>query len=337
MKKHKLSIIVPVFRAEKSIDRLIKSLEEQEFKNYELILVNDISDDEHTKLTTKIIKENEKKYSNIVRIDMPHTKYQGNARNEGLKYATGEYITFADSDDYYSSEYFEKLIPAIEKNKFDILTFNFCAKNNKKTHRIIKEARKEKMYFDKYEGSHLYMKGYLCYAIANACWNKIYKKEFLDNNNFKFIENYKTREDYVFNIICFSKVKEIYNLNEDLYIYVEDDNSDSRKFCSSYVDDLILNYTFLKNVLSDDKDFDRYMGLYYLKTIVSLVSNESINPDYNNGKINIKKYFENENIKKCFLSIKKSDFDYKLWIYYIIYKLHIYNLLYMYNSKNRNI
>lgn len=325
----KLSIIIPTFKSYRTISKLVESLEQQVYNNYEIIIINDIvKNDKESEMNKKIVDELAYKYSNIITYDMPHTKYQGNARNEGMNLAKGEYITFADSDDYYSSDYFEKLIPAIDNNDFDVLTFNFCAINANCHHRIIKKKRKEKMQFKEFEGAHLFMQGYLCYTIANCCWNKIYRKKFIDENNLKFIENYKTREDYIFNIICFSKVSKLYNLNEDLYMYIEDENSDSRRFNQTYVDDMILNYTQLKKVLKDDPNYNRYIGLYYLKTILDFLNNEIINPNYEVGKENIKKYFENENIKKSLKSVKIRDFDYKLWIYYIIYKFHLYKLIY---------
>ena len=74
--------------------------------------MNDVTPgEEHTILTTKVIEDLEKKYNNIVRIDMPHTAYQGHARNEGLKHAKADYIAFADSDDWYAPNYFDVIVP----------------------------------------------------------------------------------------------------------------------------------------------------------------------------------------------------------------------------------
>lgn len=103
-----LSIICPAYNAEKTIGKLIESIIQQDFKNYEFIILNDGSKDK----TFEVIKKYAKKYKNIVAVDKPNTGV-GDTRNEGLKIAKGKYITFADADDWYSEDFFEKIIPEI--------------------------------------------------------------------------------------------------------------------------------------------------------------------------------------------------------------------------------
>lgn len=113
----KLSIIVPVYNVEKYLNRCVDSLIEQTFKNIEIILVDDGSSD----LSASLCDDYSSKY------DFIHTIHQENqglgpARNTGLKYASGEYVAFVDSDDWVDNTMYEYMINCIEINDCDIAT-----------------------------------------------------------------------------------------------------------------------------------------------------------------------------------------------------------------------
>ena len=116
MSKPLLSIIVPVYNVEKYIERCIKSILNQSFTNFELILVDDGSPDN----CGKICDEYKKKDS---RIKVIHKKNGGlsDARNAGLNIATGKYIGFVDSDDIIHPQMYEKLFNCINKYNSDIV------------------------------------------------------------------------------------------------------------------------------------------------------------------------------------------------------------------------
>ena len=112
----KISIIVPVYQAEKYISKCIESIVNQTYKNLEIILVDDGSTDR----SGEICDEYGKKDNRIVVV---HNKNKGVsvARNCGLDIATGDYITFVDSDDYIDLQMYSEMMKVVEKYSCDVV------------------------------------------------------------------------------------------------------------------------------------------------------------------------------------------------------------------------
>ena len=111
----KISIIVPIYNVEQYLDKCVESLVNQTYKNLEIILVDDGTKDKSGEMADLwSIKDD--------RIKVIHKKNGGlsDARNAGIKIATGEYITFMDSDDYINYRMYEILMNNLEKYNADI-------------------------------------------------------------------------------------------------------------------------------------------------------------------------------------------------------------------------
>lgn len=119
MGKSKLSIIVPVYNVEKYLKQCIESILNQTYKNLEIILVDDGSKDS----SGKIVDDYAIKDRRVIPV---HKENGGisSARNTGLAYVTGEYLTFVDSDDWLDLDMYEKMIEAIEKYSADCVSSN---------------------------------------------------------------------------------------------------------------------------------------------------------------------------------------------------------------------
>ncbi len=115
----KISVIVPVYNAEKFIDKCIRSIINQTYKDVELILVNDGSKDN----SLKILQKYEKQYPKIIKVFSQTNKGVGAARNLGIKHVSGKYIFFLDSDDWIELDYLVKLYEDISKNDIVISGF----------------------------------------------------------------------------------------------------------------------------------------------------------------------------------------------------------------------
>ena len=121
-KNCKISVIISVYNAEKYIRETLNSIIDQSYKNWEIILVENGSEDK----SPDIIREYEKKYPEIRMIKGPG-KGPGPARNRGLKLAKGDYIVFADADDYLpDTEIFRKYISIAEPTGADIVVSNYA-------------------------------------------------------------------------------------------------------------------------------------------------------------------------------------------------------------------
>ncbi len=114
----KFSVIVPVYNAEKYIKQCVCSLVNQQYGNYEIILVNDCSTDTSLELCNSFARQ----YTNVVVINQPQNKGVSAARNKGIEVAKGDYILFVDSDDFVSEDYFETLETLIVE-EYDLISF----------------------------------------------------------------------------------------------------------------------------------------------------------------------------------------------------------------------
>ena len=117
-RKIKFSIVIPVYNIEKYIKKCINSILEQSYKNFEIIVVDDGSTDESNLLINSI-------NDNRIRIIKKNNGGLSSARNEGIKYVTGDYIWFVDGDDYIEPDALNKLnIKILEENP-EVLCFYY--------------------------------------------------------------------------------------------------------------------------------------------------------------------------------------------------------------------
>ena len=138
----KISVIMSAYNAQKTISRAIRSVLNQTYDDIELIVVNDCSTDN----TEKIVKKY--KDNRIVYIKHDVNLGAGCARNTGIKNATGDYIAFLDSDDYYNKEYLQTMVDGTENGKFDIVSSGYIAIEDK--HRKTKKPKACKAYDNLY-------------------------------------------------------------------------------------------------------------------------------------------------------------------------------------------
>ena len=111
-----ISVIVPIYNVEKYLDRCVDSIINQTYKNLEIILVDDGSPDNCPQMCDDYAKKDS-------RIKVVHKENGGlsDARNVGMEVATGEYVSFIDSDDYISLDFYETLLETIVDNDSDIV------------------------------------------------------------------------------------------------------------------------------------------------------------------------------------------------------------------------
>lgn len=213
--KKQVSVIIPVYNVEKFILKTVESVIDQDYKDIEIILVDDGSSDN----SARIIDELAKRDNRIICI---HKENGGvsSARNAGLKIATGEYVTFIDGDDWVEPNYVSYLLNIVEKNKCEI----GMNKNNYSDYSMCSSDRE---YVVKAEKAIEWI--YLG-DIFVAVWNKIYKMSFLKNNNILFDEKIWFGEGMLFNIDCLQFVDKVVVGEKSVYHQISNPNSAMRKF-----------------------------------------------------------------------------------------------------------
>lgn len=213
-----ISVVIPVYNISKKLNVLFDSIEKQTYKNTQIILVDDGSTDDSLKFCEEFCKRN-----SFARC---YTKPNGgvsSARNYGLRYATGKYICFVDSDDYLESEYFQKLYNAIKNNNYD---FSMCG-----LYEVI-DGEKYACNSDKSLCGNNH-NGDLFEALFNSCWfpvpwNKIFKLSIIKNNKLTFDKKITYDEDTIFNLKYYALARYISIIPDNLYNYISSQNSLTR-------------------------------------------------------------------------------------------------------------
>lgn len=206
-----ISVIVPVYNAEKYIKKCIESIISQTYQNMELILINDGSKD----LSLQICEEFAKKDQRIKVYDRANGGASA-ARNTGLTKARGDYIVFVDSDDFVTSTYLENLYLAAKIGNYDIVQCNLEEVNNTK-------LSINNVTFDKMHVQEISKKQALNDRVYKVTiWGKIYSSFLFDDFKFREGEIYEDDASYY---IFVDKAKKIAILNETLYYYYMSENS----------------------------------------------------------------------------------------------------------------
>ena len=212
MKEELISIIVPVYNVELYLERCLKSIINQAYNNWELILVNDGSTD----CSGQICQNYAAADKRIIYLKQ-HNQGQAVARNKALEIAKGKYICFVDSDDWVDSNYLKCLYEAIEKNDSDVAMCAYAIIGNGK--KIVKYVPTDKETFKVDEFKSKLIRD----EIYSFLVDKIFKKEIINGNRFSPGIYY---EDYCFYHKLLPKIKkDVPIVNKPLYFYFQRESS----------------------------------------------------------------------------------------------------------------
>lgn len=209
----KLSIIIPIFNSEKTIQRCLDSVIVQTYSNYEVILVDDGSTD----ASSEICQKYQKNYHQITYYNIGHHGVSY-CRNYGIDKSSGEYIAFVDSDDYIEPMIYENMIMNIISHQSTLsLCGYYTEKGNSSTSNIGKCPTSM-------TSSETLSSIFTDEAISGFVWNKLYTKELIGNHRFR--ENISICEDLLFNIeLLTSTEAKVSHIDMALYHYILSDES----------------------------------------------------------------------------------------------------------------
>ncbi len=226
----KVSIVVPVYNVEKYLNQCLESLINQTLKDIEIVCVDDYSTDNSLKILQEYAKGDSR--IKIIKNSFPKGRNWGGTRNLALDNATGEYIMFLDSDDWYELDACEKAYNHVSNNDNDFAYFNFkffyedTGVFNIDDTRLncLSEFSSEGGESNNFSFREIKTPKSLSYG---ECWYKIYSNKFLKKHNIRFPE-YKMMEDIPFYIQVITCAESISILDEPLYIYRQRANSSLR-------------------------------------------------------------------------------------------------------------
>lgn len=206
-----ISIIIPVYKSEKTLQRCIESLTNQTCRDIEIIMIVDGPPDASGILADKLAAQDG-------RIRVIHQKNQGvsAARNAGIEAAEGEYIQFVDSDDYLESTACEELLMLMLKEDADMVICGFHhLYYGRDVIKIPGNTESFLLIEDKKEFLYLYQAQFL-----NMPWNKLYKKELIVD---RFTQGLDLGEDLLFNLQYMKRISRVSVLAKPLCYYIQDD------------------------------------------------------------------------------------------------------------------
>jgi glycosyltransferase involved in cell wall biosynthesis len=194
-----LSIVIPVYNAENTIGRAIKSIISQDFSNLEIIIINDGSTDRSFEICKEIaLKEPRIRLFTIKNSGVSY------ARNLGIEQAKGKYITFLDADDYYGDNFLKVIVSEIENNT-QLLIFGYkIVRDGHSTTCVI--PFKDNVQINNRTDFRKVAISLIENEMINAPWNKIYLTSYIKNNNINFPTDIDIGEDLRFNLLVIKEI-----------------------------------------------------------------------------------------------------------------------------------
>lgn len=255
----KLSIIIPYYNSIDYIEECINSVLNQTFTDYEMIIINDGSNIEAADFLVS-------KFGNNKKIKIYHKENGGvsSARNEGIRVANGEYITFLDSDDSIESDMYELMMNEFEENTDIVCCEVNRVKNNEIKNTIVKRPKET-----------VSSEQAIKYCLIGdkmrfAVYDKIYRKSIFDENKIVFPEG-KTMEEAAVLPYLFFKSRDIKYICEYKYNYYVRPNSYTTKVLTEecyYIFDTIEEYR--KKIINIFPNIEKEINYYERKTIIPL-------------------------------------------------------------------
>lgn len=286
-----ITVVVPVYNAEKFLNECLNSILNQTFQSYEVIAINDGSLDN----SVSILMEFQEKYENLIVIDKENEGVSA-TRNLGIKKAKGEYILFIDSDDYIELNMLEKMYQQVIAHRAEIVTAKIAIEDEMGNWRsLIKYDYNEDKSINSNESLKLLWAG----VISGHVCNKLIKKDLFLLNNIEFPVGL-LYEDTPIIIKLFTCIQRQAFVNKELYHYVQRENSITKINSLKAINDQLQAIDLVENkysykIESSSKEYQIFLvnQLYY---------NYSLRKGMDHSLIDRKEYKNYEKKFKGYLS-----------------------------------
>ncbi|MFI3084414.1 MULTISPECIES: glycosyltransferase family 2 protein [Streptococcus] len=246
-----VSIIVPVYNVQEYLRDCIISILQQTYKNIEVLLVNDGSTDESGKICGEYAKKD-------IRIRVFHTKNAGVsvARNLGLRYAQGEYITFVDSDDSIHPQMVEMMVSELQRTNSDCIICSCKTVETMQSFENIEEFETEVVEANLAIRDLCHLEKPYKDMEVTAVWGTLYKHSIIEG--FSFAENVTVGEDFLFKYSLFHSCTSITYISAPLYHYLIRPSSAMR---NGFNKQKLESLSYFENFLTSANSDRNYMNL----------------------------------------------------------------------------
>lgn len=304
-----ISVIIPVYNAEKYIRKCINSLLGQQDISIEIILVDDGSKD----ASGKICDEYSEKYSNVKVIHKKNERAY-KARKVGLDAAKGKYISFIDSDDWIEKDMFSILSKIVMK-EYDLILFPYCLDYGNRSDEIINKFAGK---YDKEEINRiifpklLYWGKFYQFGIEPSLCNKLIKKEIIVYDEFD--DRISVGEDGLVLYSTIQNAKSIYFYNEKvLYHYRQNNDSITQTYRQYYLEENIRLFQKLETCFSKENipNIEEQLNYYILFLTQLAIENEMLSPKFKIFECykRINNYCKSNQVRQAIKNVRISDVD----------------------------
>lgn len=295
----KVSIITPVYNVEECIERCINSVINQTYKDFELLLIDDGSKDKSIDIAKNLLEKSEINYKIITQ----NNSGVSAARNKGIEEASGEYITFLDSDDYVDSRFVELMYKKAETAKCDVV---FCDYSEVNEEGKVLVKNRTKCLDEFISGKEAALKQ-LTDDITIGMRSAIYKTSIIKDNNLFFDSKRKYGEDMIFIVKALLYADKVISVNEVLAYYVIWGNSVTQNVSLKHLD-CYYSYVDLLEYVRENKNLEKIERFliefkipYSISHIFSVLgSDANFHKDLFDflSKNDVRKYLNNYKIQK---------------------------------------
>lgn len=259
----KVSVIIPAYNVGEYIEKCVKSVKNQTYRNLEIIVVNDGSKDNTQSIISQLAEEDK-------RIKVIDKKNEGvsAARNDAMRSSTGEYIVFVDGDDYLADDFVEYMLSASLMNGSDFVFSLNCFLYEGETQ--VSTIEEKRLTPEEATGLLLSPK------VSVGCWNKLFKKSVLDEYHLQFLEDLFYGEGLYFITAFAQRANKTVSTNKKVYYYRRNnDTSATTKFNINAIRNGLLSLERIERdmiVKSDyvDKMLFNHKASYHLMSVVKL-------------------------------------------------------------------
>ena len=305
--KISLSIIVPIYNFEKYVSQCIESILQQNYQDFELLLINDGSTDKSGNICENYLSDKRVKYIN---------KKNGgvsSARNVGIRQAIGKYIMFVDADDFIEKNMIEEMMKELKDDQITI-----CGYNEKFVNNTIPIMTQKKIVLTNHK--EIIDSLFKYRAVSGFLWNKIYNTNIIKEFNIQFDEEISYCEDLLFNVEYLLNIKKVTILPKSLYNYRMRRSGVTWEKEKQKLNTIINSLNKIEMLLKE-KNIESMEFLY-----------NKLNVNYRLGNKEDKKIFQDY---KKVLKTKKISFKRKIKLF-ITKNLNVIYKIYMKNKTTKN-
>lgn len=296
-----VSVIIPIYNVAPFLERCLESAIHQSYTYLDIILIDDGSTDSSGEIADIYAQKDN-------RIRVFHRKNEGvsKARNYGLDNSIGEFVVFIDSDDFISSYFVEYLLRVLQESNAEFVYCKYVASSETE----LDEGSSAIRYLSPEQATC----SFLYPGVVIGCWNKMFRKDYLDNNSIRFSSNFYMGEGLNFITKASQLASKVAVISKKLYFYRTDNiESATKKFninkfenAIAAIENIKENLVLQTPVIYKAINFHYWWTLFYaLQSIISLKENKSY-------KVNIDRY--SKQLKSNALDMLQSEISFSMKI-----------------------